>query len=339
MLRITDISLVEGIRIRLPELWHEKLVAFCKDLSMPYEYEVERIVKNNTRNHEDLCICSGERLNQIGERRIIIRESVIKYLLAEEVIDDNSGFLFTDYLPPENSEILITNLVNPNVVIPGVFKISCKIIPVYKTAIEGIGFVIDFLNGDGFTSLDYFCSGINVATWKLIRNPDTSHMTDYEKMFQETIIHKDYVIKSCEKLARYLERTGAINHANKLRERGLVHDNSKITCEDELYALSKIINDKEGLRNPAKKMTPMNEEAIKLHWQNNSHHPEHYKSSTDMTRLDVMEMCCDWHARSIQYGTDFLEFVKERQKNRFHFPDWMFSEIWHYCEVLAGPSL
>ena len=47
-------------------------------------------------------------------------------------------------------------------------------------------------------------------------------------------------------------------------------------------------------------------------------------------------MCCDWHARSTQYNTDFLKFVEERQKDRFHFPDWMFAEIWHYCKVLAN---
>ena len=53
-----------------------------------------------------------------------------------------------------------------------------------------------------------------------------------------------------------------------------------------------------------------------------------------MSRLDVMEMCCDWHARSVQYETNFLDFVKKRQKDRFHFPIWMFEEIWHYCEIL-----
>lgn len=47
-----------------------------------------------------------------------------------------------------------------------------------------------------------------------------------------------------------------------------------------------------------------------------------------------MNKCCDWHARSTQKGTDFLGYVNEAQKTRFHFPDWMFEEILHYCEVL-----
>ena len=140
--------------------------------------------------------------------------------------------------------------------------------------------------------------------------------------------------KSCEKLAAYLEKEGATHHAKMLRARAVVHDNSKIINEDELIALSRIINDKSSMRDSSVMLTPVMRDAIKLHWKNNSHHPEHFSSVTDMTRIDVMEMCCDWHARSIQYGSNFLSFVKERQENRFHFPKWLFAEIWHYCEVL-----
>ena len=147
---------------------------------------------------------------------------------------------------------------------------------------------------------------------------DISYMTDYEKMFQDTIIHKEYVMNSCEILARYLESKGALNHAKKLRERAKVHDNSKICCEDELHALSRIINDKTSLKDSSKQLSEIKQDAIRLHWKHNSHHPEHFKSPMDMSRLDVMEMCCDWHARSKQYGTNLLDFVKERQNNRFN---------------------
>ena len=103
---------------------------------------------------------------------------------------------------------------------------------------------------------------------------------------------------------------------------------------DELSALARIINDKSTLRDSTKQLSQIKQDAIKLHWKHNTHHPEHFKSPTDMSRLDVMEMCCDWHARSVQYETNFLDFVKKRQKDRFHFPIWMFEEIWHYCEIL-----
>ena len=135
-------------------------------------------------------------------------------------------------------------------------------------------------------------------------------------------------------MAKYLENEGAVEHARKLRERGKVHDNSKMSCEDELYALSRIINDKSSLKDSSKHLSTIKQDAIKLHWKHNRHHPEFFKSPTDMERLDIMEMCCDWHARSTQYNTPFLEFVKQRQTDRFHFPDWLFAEIWHYCLIL-----
>ena len=159
-------------------------------------------------------------------------------------------------------------------------------------------------------------------------------MTDYEKMIQDTVVHKMFVVQSCEKLARYLEREGATEHAKGLRERAKVHDDSKIVCEDELEALSKIINDKSSLRDSSKLLSSIKKDAIRLHWQHNTHHPDHFNSILDMSILDRMEMVCDWHARSMQYKTDFLSFVKERQENRFHFPDWIFPELYHYCEVL-----
>lgn len=96
-----------------------------------------------------------------------------------------------------------------------------------------------------------------------------------------------------------------------------------------------IINDKSCLKDASKSLSQVKIDSIKLHWKRNSHHPEHYESCIDMSKLDIMEMVCDWYARSLQYNTDFLEYIKEKQKTRFHFPDWMFAEIWHYCEVLA----
>ena len=159
-------------------------------------------------------------------------------------------------------------------------------------------------------------------------------MTDYEKMFRDTIIHKSYVVKSCEKLAQYLEKEGAINHAKMLRERAKIHDDSKISCEDELHALSRIINDQTTMHDATKQLSPIKKDAIKLHWKHNSHHPEHFKSPEDMEKIDILEMCCDWHARSCQKGTNFMEYVQTAQKERFKFPEWMYAEILHYCEVL-----
>ena len=331
MLRISMEALSTGIRIRLPEDWHDKvLLAANPSNYYPYDYIVDEIVKDK---REFYYICKPEKRNPVASK-IVLSGYALEYLLAEELEDSNVGLLFKEYFPLEDSKILITNIRNPSEVIPGIFEMQPNIITLNNEVYIFLDFIINFMNGVGFTRVKHYCSGSKKFTWKLLMHEDTSYMTEYELMFCDTLIHKEYVEKSCEKLASYLDRTGAIEHAQMLRERAKIHDNSKISFEDELSALARIINDKSTLRDSTKQLSQIKQDAIKLHWKHNTHHPEHFKSPTDMSRLDVMEMCCDWHARSAQYHTNFMKFVQKRQADRFHFPEWMFSEILHYCEIL-----
>lgn len=332
MLKISKEPFSPGVRIRLPESWHDKILSFANTAnSFPYDFVINEIIKDRKGIYY---ICNSEKKST--DSKLALSEHVVNYLLAEEVTDSNIGLSFRDFLPVEDSKILVTNVRNPSEVIPGIFEIRPEIISLNNESYICLNFIIDFINGVGFTSVRYYCYGNRKFTWKLLMHSDTSYMTDYEKTFCDTLIHKGYVKISCEKLASYLERTGAVEHARMLRERSETHDNTKISCEEELSALSRIINDKSSLKDSSKQLSQIKQDAIKLHWKHNTHHPEHFKSPTDMSRLDVMEMCCDWHARSTQYKTPFLEFVKARQADRFHFPDWMFAEIWHYCEILAS---
>lgn len=331
MLKINAQTLTTGIRIRLPEDWHDKVLLAANPSSYyPYDYVVSEIIKEK---REIYYICTPEKKSR-NASKIVLSAYAIEYLLADELDDSNAGMLFKEYFPLEDSKILITNIRNPSEVTPGIFVMQPNSIILKDEVYIFLDFIINFINGVGFTRVKYYCSGNKKFTWKLLMHEDTSYMTEYELMFCDTLIHKEYVEKSCEKLALYLDRTGAVEHAKMLRERAKIHDNSKISCEDELSALARIINDKSTLRDSTKQLSQIRQDAIKLHWKHNTHHPEHFKSPTDMSRLDIMEMCCDWHARSAQYETDFLEFVKKRQKDRFHFPVWMFEEIWYYCEIL-----
>lgn len=330
MLKVTSNKIKEGIRIVLPEEWHDKVLSFAKKESFPYEFIVEEIEKDKATK-ETYYICKSEKKSGGKAIKIALTEYSIKYLLAQEVPDLNIGLSFKEYLPLENSQILITNVRNPSEVIPGIFRLEPELI---HKGIICLNFKIDYMNGSAFTAIKYFCEGSKKSTWKLLLHEDTSYMTDYEKMFCDTIIHKSYVMKSCEKLAKYLDNQGAVWHAQKLREKAKVHDDSKISCEDELHALSRIINDQTTMHDAKRQLSPIKKDAIKLHWKHNDHHPEHWGSPEDMPKLAILEMCCDWHARSTQKGTDFLGYVNESQKARFHFPDWMFEEILHYCEVL-----
>ena len=158
-------------------------------------------------------------------------------------------------------------------------------------------------------------------------------------MFNAANIRNSYhplylVEKSCKKLAHYLTEIGAVEHSKSLLKRSVLHDNSKFTNEEELRSFAEIINDQQSLKDYSKSLSPLSKEYLKLHYKNNSHHPEHFSSPADMSKLDVMEMVCDWHARSVQYGTDLLKFVNESHIPRFKFPKWMIPEILHYCDVL-----
>ncbi len=330
MYKIIDVSPVVGTRIELPKSFHKKILNFCKIKSFPHRFVIRQDFANKCST-EHYYICESIR---DPSKRIALTEYVIKYLLAEETPDSNVGLHFCEYLPSEDTQILITNVRNLCEVIAVTFKVQPKLISINKRSIICVDFMMDLINGSGEASIRYYMNSYMGCTWKFLKNPDTSFMSDYEKIFQDTLIHKEFVLKSTEKLARYLDSIGATHHAQLLRQRAIVHDNSKINNRSELIALSKIINDKSTLRDSSVPISSIMRDAIQLHWQNNSHHPEHYKNVVDMSKIDIMEMCCDWHARSMQYNSDFLSFVKKRQEERFHFPDWMFAEIWHYCEVL-----
>ncbi len=335
MLKLAErLKILEGTRIYITEDWHDSLKEFTKAKEYPYEFEViENCIMEGSKDVYYICKGTCKKAPK-KTFKLAISVDIVRYIKGVEVPDTNTGFLFKEYLPIDNTEIIITAIRNNSNVQVGLFH---SVVKELETENYGkmpfLDFCIDYKVGQGFTSLSYYTK-IQRATWKFLLNDDTSSMTDYEKMIQDTFIHKDLVEKSCAKLARYLEAIGAHNHAEALIERGIAHDNSKIMDEDELRALSSIINDQSSLTEATGCLTPLNRDFIKLHHKHNSHHPDHYQSCVDMSRLDIMEMVCDWHARSVQKGTDLMEFVHKQHIPRYKFPDWMIPEILHYCEVL-----
>lgn len=328
MIKFNNIKLDSTINIYLPETWHEMIIQDLNVSSFPYEFTYEETIKDNDVNINIF------KSNQTKTKYIGLSDNIIKYLLGNEVPDTNVGFSFKEYLPNENTDILITSIKNPNNVVPATLKVIETVTEVETYGqIPFIEFHLLYMNGNGATSLRFYTVR-EKAEWKFLFSDDTSYMTDYEKMFQDTYVHKKYVMSSCKKLANYLREQGIVEHADALMERAIIHDNSKVTCEDETRALSLIINDKSCLNDANKALSQIKQDALKLHWKHNSHHPEHFKNYADMSKLDIMEMCCDWHARSTQYHTNLMEFLEVRQKERFHFPEYMYMEIKYYCEIL-----
>lgn len=151
---------------------------------------------------------------------------------------------------------------------------------------------------------------------------------------EDTLIHKKLVIDSGYKMCKYLFENDKNELAFCLLDRIIQHDNSKFSNE-ELYELS-YIKDNNSLLDPTVLLSSEQQKQVEIHWKNNRHHPEYFNNTDDMEEIDIIEMCCDWHARSIQYNTNLMDFVIIRQKNRFHFSEEIYTKIINYCSILLN---
>ncbi len=62
--------------------------------------------------------------------------------------------------------------------------------------------------------------------------------------------------------------------------------------------------------------------ALQHHYENNSHHPEHFPNGIDgMSLMDVIEMFCDWKAATERHADGCLEKSIRHNKERFAVSD------------------
>ena len=155
------------------------------------------------------------------------------------------------------------------------------------------------------------------------------------KQLNDTLLHRQYVMRSGTYLSKYLIYKKRDVDAVSLLLRCSEHDLSKLRNLDEFMALASIVDDIGSMSDVTHELTSTQIDAIKLHWKNNSHHPEHYESPNDMSELDIMEMACDCHARSKQYHTDLLEFIRVQQDLRFHFDKEHYDKLMWYARALV----
>lgn len=154
----------------------------------------------------------------------------------------------------------------------------------------------------------------------------------------DTLIHKKYVIESGLILINYLFDNERDEEALQLSRRCARHDDSKFES-DEMREFLQLPKEGENMRNARAPLSPTTQSLIQRHWKHNRHHPEFYVDYHEMTEVDIMEMVCDWYARSMQYGTNFKEFVLTRQEMRFKFDEDFFAVVWKYCEIIDQRSV
>lgn len=106
----------------------------------------------------------------------------------------------------------------------------------------------------------------------------------------------------------------------ELLKRADKHDNSKlVTPEKKIFDefTPKLKDSTYGSEEYNSFLNQM-KEGLKHHYENNSHHPEHYENGIDgMNLIDIIEMFCDWKAASERHENGSIERSIKLNKNRF----------------------
>lgn len=75
--------------------------------------------------------------------------------------------------------------------------------------------------------------------------------------------------------------------------------------------------------------------ALKHHYENNSHHPEHYLGGiNDMSLFDVVEMLADWKAAGMRHADGDMSKSLEINRGRFGISDQLFRIIRNTVEEM-----
>jgi len=88
--------------------------------------------------------------------------------------------------------------------------------------------------------------------------------------------------------------------AEKIFWRALLHDWSKLMCQDEFFGFAEIthkLKDSTYGSEEYKKNLASVQKTIQYHYARQPHHPEHFKNGVnEMTLVDVIELLCDWRS-------------------------------------------
>jgi hypothetical protein len=144
----------------------------------------------------------------------------------------------------------------------------------------------------------------------------------------QTTIHRSWVLFNIVSIIDELDPPDKW----KLYRRGWKHDLSKYRWDEASYFAKTIFDLKRSTygSDEYKEMLESIQPAIKVHYERNSHHPEHYKNGVqDMSELDKLEMICDWQAATRRHATgDIYKSIEINQK-RFGYDDetkeWLIS--------------
>lgn len=119
-----------------------------------------------------------------------------------------------------------------------------------------------------------------------------------------------------------------LESSKELINRAQVHDNSKLE-EPEKSLFDKwtpILNNLTYGSDEYKESLKELEVALKHHYENNSHHPEHYEMGIDgMDLFDIVEMINDWKSATLRTKGGNLLKSLDINKVRFNMSDQLYN--------------
>lgn len=144
--------------------------------------------------------------------------------------------------------------------------------------------------------------------------------------------HIRNVQDNCLLLGEKLINKGEIDLGKKLIANGFVHDISKF-YGIEFENLSCSVGNRDDEINAKLKLKL----AVQQHSLTNAHHPEFWSGIDKMPRVFIAEMCCDWKARSEEFGTCLKDWIDEKATKRWEFEKdgGTYKEIMEFVNLLC----
>jgi hypothetical protein len=145
---------------------------------------------------------------------------------------------------------------------------------------------------------------------------------------------------STEDTNKHINQVGVFLYAiiRELQERARVHDASKLEePEKSMYdEFTPKLRDSTYGSDEYKGFLKDMGTALQHHYENNSHHPEHYPNGiNDMSLLDVIEMLADWKAAGMRHSNGSIEQSLEINRKRFNISDQLYDFILNTVKELG----
>lgn len=143
--------------------------------------------------------------------------------------------------------------------------------------------------------------------------------------------HQTLVKNLMLKCAKYLDfdLKDIINRAEN-------HDKSKLS--DQEYLGSMLMGLKHEYNQELNEQEQKTiDETILIHYNNNSHHPEHYSNCNQMTNLDLLEMVCDWTARAMEktpQTPSATNFASQNVGSKYNFEQAHINTVYQYIKIM-----